>query len=246
MDSGGIATGTRRPLRFPTPCAPRAVTFFASPPLRPTPLQVQRKTPTVIHANFEVRCDPVYSRSQRPFLRRVLSALGRLAYGDNAMPMPVRDANAGHHVQCPSSCSQISRIRNFYMRKVKFSQATFHDKLTAILEEFPKLDVREVVGRAEGAEQKGGLRGRGEGEPLRSAGGRGWRPVGAPCDLSRRRHTRTLLPRCSARPPAPAGYPPVLRGPDQCTVRPRPLQACAGACGALLAVAGTQCCRRAE
>ena len=51
--------------------------------------RVQRKTPTVIHANYE-----------------------------------------------------ISRIRSFYMRKVKFSQTTFHDKLTAILDEFPKLDVR--------------------------------------------------------------------------------------------------------
>jgi hypothetical protein len=50
--------------------------------------RTQRKTPTVIHANFE-----------------------------------------------------ISRIRGFYMRKVKFTQNTFHDKLTAILEEFPKLDV---------------------------------------------------------------------------------------------------------
>ena len=36
---------------------------------------------------------------------------------------------------------QISRIRDFYMRKVKFTQTTFHDKMSAILEEFPKLDV---------------------------------------------------------------------------------------------------------
>ena len=35
---------------------------------------------------------------------------------------------------------QISRIREFYMRKVKFTQSTFHEKLEAILEEFPKLD----------------------------------------------------------------------------------------------------------
>jgi len=34
---------------------------------------------------------------------------------------------------------QISRIRSFYMRKVKFAQQTFHDKLTLILEEFPIL-----------------------------------------------------------------------------------------------------------
>jgi len=35
---------------------------------------------------------------------------------------------------------QISRIRHFYMRKVKFAQQSFHDKLTTILEEFPILD----------------------------------------------------------------------------------------------------------
>lgn len=36
---------------------------------------------------------------------------------------------------------KITRIRNFYMRKVKFAQQTFHDKLTQIVTEFPKLDV---------------------------------------------------------------------------------------------------------
>ena len=35
---------------------------------------------------------------------------------------------------------KISRIRQFYTRKVKFAQQTFHDKLAAILTEFPKLD----------------------------------------------------------------------------------------------------------
>jgi len=34
----------------------------------------------------------------------------------------------------------ISRIRQFYMRKVKFTQQTYHDKLSLILEEFPILD----------------------------------------------------------------------------------------------------------
>ena len=37
---------------------------------------------------------------------------------------------------------KISRIRNFYMRKVKFTQDSFDEKLSAILEEFPMLDVR--------------------------------------------------------------------------------------------------------
>jgi len=36
---------------------------------------------------------------------------------------------------------KISRIRSFYMRKVKFTQATFHEKFSAIIEEFPILDV---------------------------------------------------------------------------------------------------------
>jgi len=35
---------------------------------------------------------------------------------------------------------KISRIRSFYMRKVKFTQQNFHDKLGQILEDFPKLD----------------------------------------------------------------------------------------------------------
>ncbi|XP_044734711.1 nucleolar GTP-binding protein 1 [Chrysoperla carnea] len=35
---------------------------------------------------------------------------------------------------------KISRIRAFYMRKVKFTQQNFHDRLSRILQEFPKLD----------------------------------------------------------------------------------------------------------
>ncbi|CAG8482260.1 5133_t:CDS:10 [Ambispora gerdemannii] len=35
---------------------------------------------------------------------------------------------------------KIGRIRQFYMRKVKFTQDTFEEKLKAMLEEFPKLD----------------------------------------------------------------------------------------------------------
>ena len=35
---------------------------------------------------------------------------------------------------------QITRIRDFYMRKVKFTQETFHDKLGGIVDAFPKLD----------------------------------------------------------------------------------------------------------
>lgn len=35
---------------------------------------------------------------------------------------------------------KISRIRGFYMRKVKFTQQNFHDRLSRIIQEFPKLD----------------------------------------------------------------------------------------------------------
>jgi len=37
---------------------------------------------------------------------------------------------------------KISRIRSFYMRKVKFTQDSFDEKLGAILSEFPILEVR--------------------------------------------------------------------------------------------------------
>ena len=46
---------------------------------------------------------------------------------------------------------KISRIRNFYMRKVKFTQDTFDEKLAAILTEFPMLDVRYLVYLAYGS-----------------------------------------------------------------------------------------------
>lgn len=35
---------------------------------------------------------------------------------------------------------KISRIRAFYTRKVKFTQQNFHDRLSQIIQEFPKLD----------------------------------------------------------------------------------------------------------
>jgi nucleolar GTP-binding protein len=34
----------------------------------------------------------------------------------------------------------INRIRSFYMRKVKYTQQTFHDKIQGILDQFPRLD----------------------------------------------------------------------------------------------------------
>jgi len=35
---------------------------------------------------------------------------------------------------------KISRIRSFYMRKVKFTQQSFHDKLKLIVDDFPKIE----------------------------------------------------------------------------------------------------------
>ena len=43
----------------------------------------------------------------------------------------------------PTQCHAgwgINRIRQFYMRKVKYTQQTWHDKLTRMLDEFPRLD----------------------------------------------------------------------------------------------------------
>jgi nucleolar GTP-binding protein len=36
---------------------------------------------------------------------------------------------------------KISRIRNFYMRKVKFTQDNFEEKLKQMLDDFPRLEV---------------------------------------------------------------------------------------------------------
>lgn len=40
---------------------------------------------------------------------------------------------------------KISRIRDFYMRKVKFAQQTFHDKLSLIISEFPIVAVSVLI-----------------------------------------------------------------------------------------------------
>lgn len=42
---------------------------------------------------------------------------------------------------------KISRIRNFYMRKVKFTQDLFDQKIGGILSEFPILDVSKCPPR---------------------------------------------------------------------------------------------------
>lgn len=41
----------------------------------------------------------------------------------------------------------IHRIRHFYMRKVKFTQQTCHDRLSQILTDFPMLAVRHAARR---------------------------------------------------------------------------------------------------
>ena len=40
---------------------------------------------------------------------------------------------------------KITRIRTFYMRKVKTTQQIFHKKLSEILEQFPRLDVCHIL-----------------------------------------------------------------------------------------------------
>ena len=50
-------------------------------------------------------------------------------------------AYCSHSGQVIHKNFKISRIRNFYMRKVKFAQDAFDEKLGAILTEFPMLDV---------------------------------------------------------------------------------------------------------
>ncbi len=44
----------------------------------------------------------------------------------------------------------IPRIRNFYMRKVKYMAQTLHDKMTQILEDFPRMDVSAARGARPG------------------------------------------------------------------------------------------------
>jgi nucleolar GTP-binding protein len=41
---------------------------------------------------------------------------------------------------CPLSGWNIQRIRQFYMRKVKYTAANWHERLGTILEDFPKVD----------------------------------------------------------------------------------------------------------
>lgn len=55
---------------------------------------------------------------------------------------------------------KISRIRQFYMRKVKFTQQNFHDKLATILSDFPKIEVslfRGISGWVHFVTFKGGV-----------------------------------------------------------------------------------------
>lgn len=60
---------------------------------------------------------------------------------------------------------KISRIRKFYMRKVKFTEQTCTEKLGVILSEFPRLDVRPWGGGGGGS----GLVAHGELAPRRTS-----------------------------------------------------------------------------
>ena len=98
-------------------------------------LRTQRKTPTVVHAGYQVR--------PRLCLAR-LRQLPQLP-ACTLPPLP------------PFSFRQITRIRDFYMRKVKFTQSTFHEKLSAIVDSFPKLD--DSASRARRRRRRGRRRG---------------------------------------------------------------------------------------
>lgn len=40
---------------------------------------------------------------------------------------------------------KISRIRSFYTRKVRYTQQNFNERLSMIIQEFPKLDVYNIL-----------------------------------------------------------------------------------------------------
>lgn len=40
---------------------------------------------------------------------------------------------------------KISRIRSFYTRKVRYTQQNFNERLSMIIQEFPKLDVWSIL-----------------------------------------------------------------------------------------------------
>ena len=44
---------------------------------------------------------------------------------------------------------KINRIRQFYMRKVKFTQQNYHDRLSQIINDFPKLEVSKITFHSE-------------------------------------------------------------------------------------------------
>lgn len=54
----------------------------------------------------------------------------------------------------------IGRIRQFYMRKVKFTQDNFEEKFKNILDEFPKLDVSKERKKWKAKEKGGGVKSR--------------------------------------------------------------------------------------
>ena len=82
--------------------------------------KTQRKTPTQIHRHFKVSF---------PLIAQIIIEVLVL------------------NIRLISSCYaiitlffQIGRIRAFYMRKIKFTQTNFTEKLGMILSEFPKLE----------------------------------------------------------------------------------------------------------
>lgn len=113
--------------------------------------KTQRGTPTVVH-------NGALLGTQQP--RRVsmaahspVSSLARLPHHGcvfaeykearlnvvPGLPVPLPDTPSHLPLLWPRLAGwAIQRIRQFYMRKVKFTQQNWHDKLTQILDDFPK------------------------------------------------------------------------------------------------------------
>jgi hypothetical protein len=94
-------------------------------------------------------CRPADSSPLRRCTQRLTSALQNTTKDTNSMSSkPFLHFRSIHksYAQVIHKNFKISRIRNFYMRKVKFTQDSFEEKLNAILTEFPMLNVRSRHG----------------------------------------------------------------------------------------------------
>ena len=115
--------------------------------------KTQRQTPTVVHNGERVRweragCFPVarIRRQHAPPTAALLPrfwvhAAARRRARRTLLPLlPLRCIPPAEPPHTLPAGWAIQRIRQFYMRKVKFTASNWHDRLTLILEDFPKVD----------------------------------------------------------------------------------------------------------